>query len=150
MAELPELRTIADINGGSTTMLLSQQHSNSPEAVFVLGSDRFGTEAGPQRGAFKASNDRGLESQARSGKGGLDPVVSRAARWASLNSNDRRVFHNWALAVTAFYLSFVVLLLVAILLGASMPTDGARFATSPALERSSPELPASATRSIDK
>jgi hypothetical protein len=150
MAELPELRTIANINGGSTTMLLSRQHSNSPEAVFVLGSDSFGKEAGSQREAFKASNARGPESQAPSGKGGLDPAVSRAARWASLDSNDRRVFNNWALAVTAFYLSFVILLLVAILLGAYLPADGELFPAAPALERSSSQLSAPATRSIGK
>jgi hypothetical protein len=128
MAELPELRTIANRNGGSTTMLLSRQRSNSPEGVFVLGSGAFREGAGPQRagisGTSRISNDRDAESRKQSRESGFDFAVSRKASWASLDSGDRRVFNHWVLAVAAFYSSLVVLLLVAMLLSVHKTEGG--------------------------
>jgi hypothetical protein len=154
MAELPELRTIANASGGSTTMLLERQRSDSPESIFVLGSDTSCGEADLQRagisGASGTSNAYGLQSQRQAGKDGPDLGISRAPWWALLDLDDRKVFNNWALAVTAFYLSFVILLLAAVLGGVYLPADGEPLSASSVVEHSSAELPAPATRSIDK
>jgi hypothetical protein len=151
MVELPELRTIANASGGSTTMLLERQRSDSPESIFVLGSDTSCGEADLQRagifGASRTSNAYGLQSQQQAGP---DLGISRAPWWALLDLDDRKVFNNWALAVTAFYLSFVILLLAAVLGGVYLPADGEPLSASSVVEHSSAELPAPATRSIDK
>jgi hypothetical protein len=154
MAELPELRTTANANGGSTMMLLDRQRSRSPERVFVPDADTSRREAGLQRMGISRisaiSNDRRPESQEKAGRGGFDPAVGRAGWWAALDSDDRKVFNNWALAVIAFYVSLVVLLLVAVLCGVYLPADSEALLASPAIERSSSELPAQAARGIDK
>jgi hypothetical protein len=84
------------------------------------------------------------------GTGGLNLADSRAARWASLDSDDRKVFNIWAARVAAVYSLLIISLLGAILLGAYAPLGPKHLLASRAIERSSTGVPAPAPRSIGK
>lgn len=132
MAELPELRTIANTNGGSTTMLINRPRSNSSEGVFVPGPDPLRKQTGLPRAA------------------GANSAGRFPAQWTSLDSDDRKVFNVWARWVAAFYASLVASLLVAIVVGARMPA-GQRPGSAPsATQHSSLDLSAPTTRSAAK
>jgi hypothetical protein len=131
---------------GSTMMISNRQRAEFPEGVLVLSGDTSAKETPPPVQVIKASNDSDPEPQQRSG-GRSNPVASRAAQWASMNSNDREVFNIWARGVVAFYSLLIISLLVAVLLGAHAPAGGAAVSTASTMERSSPELPAPRTRS---
>jgi hypothetical protein len=141
MVELPELRTIANSNGGSTVMFSNGQRSNSPEGVLVLSCHTFSEEAGvPRKEAARASNDPGSESQERPGGYRDSPAWSRAAGWTSQDPNEREVFNVWARSVAAFYSLIIISLLVAMSLGAHTPAGPKALSASAAMERGSPGL----------
>jgi hypothetical protein len=108
------------------------------------------TIALPRAEIAGTSTDRGSEGQKTLGAAGLNLAGSRAARWASLDSEDRKVFNIWAAGVAAFYSLLVISILGAILLGAYTPLGQKALLVSRAIERSSPELPAPETRNIGK
>jgi hypothetical protein len=97
----------------------------------------------------RSDSGLGPERQQRS-DAGVNSVSRRTARWTSLDSEDRRVFHVWALGVAAFYSSLALCLLVAILLGAYTPAGQKNLSASAAMEPHSPEWSAAAAPSIGK
>jgi hypothetical protein len=106
---------------------------------------------GPPRAEIsRNSTDRGSEGQKTFSAEGLYLAGSRAVRWASLDSDDRKVFNIWAARVAAFYSLLILSILGAILLGAYTPLGQKALLVSRAIERGSPELPAPETRSIGK
>jgi hypothetical protein len=103
----------------------------------------------PGTEAACASNILDSGPQVRSASGQNAPG-GRGARWASLDSNDRAVFNIWARRVTAFYSLLIISLVAAMLLGAHISADRKLLAASPAMELSSPEMPAPITGSVGK
>jgi hypothetical protein len=108
------------------------------------------TIALPSAEISRNSTDRSSEGQKSFGTDGLNLTGSRAARWASLDSDDRKVFNIWAARVAAFYSLLVISILGAILLGAYTPLGRKAVLVSRAIERSSSQLPAPETPSIRK
>jgi hypothetical protein len=131
MAELPELRNIANGNGGLTMMLLDRQRSSSSEGVYVLenraASRKAGLPSEESGNAFKGSGP-GRELPMRD---------NRAARWAALSSSDRKLFNLWARAVVIFYSAIVIALLTAMWFGVHSAGGGKSLRASPQNERSS-------------
>src|ERR1035437_7894552 len=128
MVELPELRTIANSNGGSTVMFSNGQRSNSPEGVLVLSCHTFSEETGVPR------------KEERPGGYRDSPAWSRAAGWTSQDPNEREVFNVWARSVAAFYSLIIISLLVAMSLDAHTPAGPKALSASAAMERGSPGL----------
>jgi hypothetical protein len=151
MAELPELRNIANINGGSAMTLSDCQRTNSSKGIFVMGSDTFSGQTGlPRKEAAVTSNDSGSESEQRSGGSRRSFAWSRAAQWTSLDPDERAVFNVWAKSVAAFYSLLIISLLTAMLLGVHAPAGPKALPLSAALEHGSPGLSAARTGSIGK
>jgi hypothetical protein len=151
MAELPELRNIANINGGSAMTFSDCQRTNSSEGIFVMGSDTFSEQAGLLRKeAAVTSNGSGSESEQRSDSRRRSPAWSRAAQWASLDPDERAVFHVWAKSVAAFYSLLVVSLLTATLLGVHALAGPTALPLSAALEQGSAGLSVPRAGSIGK
>jgi hypothetical protein len=120
------------------------------EGAFVLGCDNFHEAAGsPHVAASRLPCRSEPEAQDRAEAYGLTPAGTRLARWASLKSEDRRVFNIWALWVAGFYAVVIISLVASIALGSHAPA-GRTLTASPMPQRSLPELPARATGSTDK
>jgi hypothetical protein len=148
MAELPELRTIANSNGGSTTMRSNSQRSKFLAGAPVRSRDTFFSQERPCREAAKAFDpDSERQELSSGGRGAAD---SRATRWASLQPNDREVFNIWAKWVIAFYSLLVAGLVVAMLLGARTSADRKDLSASSTAERGPPALSATAPGSMGK
>jgi hypothetical protein len=127
----PELRNIANSNGGLTMMLLDRQRSSSSEGVYVLenraSSRKAGLPSEETANAFKGSSP-GRELPVRD---------NRAARWAALSSSDRKLFNLWARAVVIFYSAIVIALLTAMWLGVHSAGGAKSLRASPENGRSS-------------
>jgi hypothetical protein len=147
MAEPAELRTIANTNGGAAIMSPSPQRSDFPEGVFVLNRDVFSGNKGAPGAEPAGISVSGRQVNSASG---VNPADSRGAHWASLDANDRKVFNIWARRVAAFYSLLMFSLVVAMLLNARMPAGRTFLATSPVVERNSPQMPAPKTGDAGK
>jgi hypothetical protein len=131
-------------------MRSNHRRSHGSEGIFVLSCDAFPKETGlPGAEAARATNvlDSGRQVCSDSGR---DAADGRGGRWASLDAHDREVFNIWAKRVTAFYSLLIISLVAAMLLGAYTPADRKLLAASPAMERSSPEMPAPITGRVGK
>jgi hypothetical protein len=151
MAEPPELRNIANINGGSAMTFSDCQDKNSSKGIFGMGSDTFSEQTAlPRKEAAATSNDSGSEGEQRSDTTRRSPAWSRAAQWPSLDPDERAVFNVWAKSVVAFYSLLVISLLTAMLLGVHAPAGSKALPLSAALEHGSSGLSAPRTGSIGK
>jgi hypothetical protein len=123
----------------------SPQRSDFPEGAFVLNCDVLSRKnSRPVTSAAGISVSRRRVNLAS----GASPADSRAARWTSLDANDRRVFNIWARRVAAFYSLLMFSLVVAMLLSAHMPAGRTFVAASPVVEQSSQQMPAPITRDL--
>jgi hypothetical protein len=148
MAELAELRTIANTNGGAAMMSSSPERSDFPRDVFVLNCDVLSrNNSRPATSAAGISDILASEHQTNSVRA-PSASQSRAARWTSLDANDRKVFEIWAWRVAAFYSLLIFSLVVTMLLCARMPGGRTFLAASPVVERNSPKTPAPITGNV--
>jgi hypothetical protein len=132
MAELPELRNIADSNGGSKMRISDSRRASSSEGVFVLGGAANSAETG--RAAVEAGNasaDRDVDRDA-GGHSRLQPTDGRAARLAAMSARDREVFDLWARRAGALYSLIIAALVIAMLLGSHSAIEQKADAASPA------------------
>lgn len=125
------------------------QRTNTSRGIFVLGSDTFSDQTGlPRKEAAVTSNDSGSEQ--RSGASRRNLAWSRAAQWASLDPDERAVFHVWAKSVAALYSLLIISLLTAMLLGVHAPAGPKALPLSAALEHGSAGLSVPRAGSIGK
>lgn len=137
-------------------MASNRQRSGLPEGVFVMGCEPLSKDTGlPRigiRGAstVEASNDSGSAYPSRAG-GERDQDDSSAPWWASLGSDDHKVFNVWVLAMTAFYSLIMISLLAAVLLGVYTPEGRSAGAAAPGAEPGAvSQVSASTTGSLGK
>jgi hypothetical protein len=121
------------------------------QGIYVLGSDTFSGQTGlPREEAAVTSNDPGSKVGQRSDGSRRSLAWSRAAQWASLDPDERAVFHVWAKSVVAFYSLLIISLLTAMLLGVHAPAGPKSLPLSAALEHGSPGLSVPRAGSIGK
>ena len=132
-------------------MLSDSQRTNSSKGIFVMGCDTFsGQTSLPRKEAAGTSNDHGSETGQSAGGNRRSLAWSRAAQWASLDPDERAVFHVWAKSVAALYSLLIISLLTAMLLGVHAPAGPKALPFSAALEHGSPGLSVPRTGSIGK
>jgi hypothetical protein len=134
MAERPELRNIANSNGGSAMRLSDSLRANSPEGVFVASGAANSVETGLPPANAATGRDVGRNAGAR---GRLQPTDGRAARLAAMSARDREIFNLWARRVGALYSLIIVALVTAMLLGSHSAAEQKAVATAPAATHAS-------------